>query len=294
MGIVQKQQFAKMGQGNGYLRIGGSLTSLQDVGALEGNATVVTVREVLQAFDGQPQILVKEEVLKEMARATFTLKEKTLEQMARQLGYVTTQGHSGEYGVDYGIDDSYVNETVINNVTELKYLYDPDSWAHLNYRYILKSPAPTAHTADPTPLDLVVGDIYEDESTLDLVIYKGAIRRVANGNVDYGGGVYITYSAVRPSTLGIHTGGLNLKQFFVAEFTYEQTRDTRYPKSGGRQITRFPRAYPSPETQEQYNAGAWNIREFAFDAVGDLTLPEGQRLIQRWHEEVMSGSDPVF
>lgn len=266
-----------MGQGNGYMLIGDSEFTMQDVGALEGNTVAVTTREVLQAFDGQPQLLVKEEVLKEMARVSCTLKEKTLEMLARQQGY----------NIATGIDTTLITEATVSSVTERKYLYDPDSWAHLKYKNILKSPAPVVMSNAPTPAALDFGDI--DTPGDDGVIYKGSIRRVEGGDVSYGDYIDITYSAVRGSTQGVHLGGLNTKEYFRAEFVYEMSQDSHYPECGGRQITTLPRCYTAPETQEQYNAGNWNVRELALDAIGDLTLAEGQRLMIRRHEMIMEG-----
>jgi len=281
MGIVQKQQVSTMGQGNGYMRFGATNLNMRDAGSLEGATTEVTTREVLQAFDGQPALLVKEEVVKEMARITASLKEKTLRLLCIQMGITESE-----------IDDTYITEATVEVVGERKYLYDPDSWAHLNYNNILKSPAPVVMSDDATPVAL---DEYNSVTGLgDYVIYKGAIRRVSTGAIAYGSYVDIDYSAVRGATQGVHLGGLNTKEYIRLDFTYEQQLDSHYPQSGGRQITVYPQAYPSPEMQQAYNSGAWNIREISFDALGDLTLPEGQRLRQQWFEAKMAGTDLCY
>ena len=258
------------------MRFGSTLLDMRDAGSLEGATNEVTTREVLQAFDGQPQLMVKEEVIKEMARITASLKEKTLRLMCIQMGIAES-----------ALDSSLITESTVVVASEKKYLYDPDSWAHLNYKNILKSPAPVVMDNSPTPAAL---DEYDPVTGVgDYVIYKGGIRRVSTGAINYGDFVTVSYSAVRGSTQGIHLGGLTTKEYIRLDFTYEQQEDSHYPESGGRQITIYPKAQPSPEMQQQYNTGGWNIREISFDALGDLTLPEGQRLRQQWFEAKMAG-----
>lgn len=261
MGLVSITNQKVIGTGNGFLQIGTTTLNLRDCGSLEGNTTETTVREVLQLFDGQPQVLVWEEVQKETARISCTLKEKSFRMVCNQMGF--------DY--DTKVDETRIAQADITVTGEIKPLF-LDNWAHLYGKNVKASPVPVVTTNDPTPVSLSEGTDY-------VIDYdKGYIRKVIGGSLNDGDEILINYTYTRGSTVGMHLGGEQTKEQFMVRFVYED----RY---GGRDITEYAKAYPAPELVQTYNQSAWNNREIAFDAVGDMTKAEGQRLRIQWKEE---------
>lgn len=267
MGTVSIQEINKIGTGNGYGMVGpytgvldDDYLTLQDVGSLEGSSTETVVRENFQIKDGQPSLLVKEEVIAEAAKIESVYKEKNLTMLCRQLGKATT-------------DLSVAVEATVSPVGEKHTLYD-QSWGHLRWKNVKSSPAPTVESQDPTPTP------YVENTDFKIDYEHGMIRRISGGSIPNPGDISIDYSATKGRTTQLNVGGQMSVQKSVASFIYEQS-------DGGRQITTYPGAYPGPETQQIYNGGGANTRPVSWEAAADMTLDEGSRLrIQSFEEAV--------
>ena len=276
-GTVALQSTKQLGTGNGYVQIGKSVIELLDVGSLEGAVTEVATREVLQAFDGNPQLPVYEEVIREMARISFVMKEKNLKILARTMGY----------DPDTEIDDTRKTQSATNilvgtagvapfNFPEKKILYQ-QNWAHLYGTNIDMTVGnePSVQYVPPTGAKVDLDD------GIDYIIDgpSGAIRRIATSTkLPDGGMVEVAYGYKRGSTMGIHIGGKQFRTPSVVRFVYPRAW-------GGREIFEYGLAYPSGETQQAFAIGAWHTREVSFTAMADMTQAEGNRLRQNWIEE---------
>lgn len=277
-GTVALQSTKQLGTGNGYVQIGKTVLSLYDVGSLEGAVTEVATREVLQAFDGNPQLPVYEEVIREMARISFVMKEKNLKILARTMGY----------DPDTDLDETRKTQATVVvgtggtapfNAPERKLLYQ-QNWAHL-YGTNVVNTAGNEPVVQYVPL---TGSKVDLDDGVDYVLDapSGCIRRVATSTkLPDGGMIEISYSFVRGSTTGIHIGGIQFREPSVVRFVYPRAW-------GGREIFEYGLAYPSGETQQAFAIGAWHTREVSFTAMADMTQAEGNRLRQNWIEEAAS------
>ncbi len=255
-GINMVQEKGHIGSGNGYLKVGTSWSDLQDLGSLEGNASVVITREYLDVFDGQPLVLIDKHVIREGARIQCTLKEKRLRDIAWQLGLLTTDCVSSEAAAP---------ATAVTG--EQKVLLD-ENWAHLDGTNI-SSVIVTDGGATPATYTL------NTDYALDTV--RGLIRRISGGLITDGGRVYVAYSWSRPARLKLLYGQDNVINPFKLRFVYTQI-------DGNRQITDFLSAVPAESVVQGYNVGALNTRDLVFDALADLTANPGERLYRQYHE----------
>jgi hypothetical protein len=272
--LVTVQSIKQIGSGNGLLQIGDSDLTLQGVGSLEGATTETTTRETLQLWDGTPQLLVHEEVSKETAKITCTLKEKNIKILCRQLGLDVLTDITSAAQATKVVGNIYdAGPPIVPATGEEKVLWE-ENWNYLYYANIITTAGsePTVYlkSAPTIPLTNLVDYIIDPDS--------GAMRRVEGGGIPDGGEVIVTYSATEGAKQGVHTGGTLWRKPCMVRFVYPVAW-------GGRQITIYAKAFPAPETVQAYQSGNWNMRELSFEAAANMTLPEGERIRRQYFEK---------
>jgi len=280
-GLVTVQSLKQIGSGNGLLQIGTSALNLQGVGSLEGSTTETTTREVLQLWDGTPQLLVHEEVSKETAKITCTLKEKNIKILCRQLGLdplldiETVNASTITVGSGIGVSGSGVTG-------EEKTLWE-ENWNYLYYQNILSATGISGWSGTSPIVALKATPQAKLTETTDYIVdyVAGAIRRVAGGAIADGDDIIMTYKAQEGLKGGLHTGGTMWRTWCYIRFVYPVAW-------GGRQITEYAKAFPSPETVQSYQSGNWNMRELSFEAAGDMRLAEGSRIRKQYFEAAVT------
>lgn len=265
----QLQERNTIGSGNGVLLVGpvGGVnpstypdeTNLQEVGSLEGDSQINFTREMLDIMDGQPQVLIKKEAIRESARITCVLKENRLGQIAQQIGFEADKA-------TYNAANSTATVT-----EEIKKLFDT-AWARLQGRNISNSPDIQVQSLDATPVTYVQNIDY----AVDYV--TGAIRRIDGGSIPDGGNVAVSYTWSRPAYRILKFGGDTTVHEVSLVFIYTQ------PEDRNRVITVFPRAIASEGMQQDYRSGNVNTRNLSFDAVYEPTALPGEGLGWQIHE----------
>jgi hypothetical protein len=273
-GLVTIQSVKQIGSGNGLLQIGDSILTLQGVGSLEGSTTETVTRETLQLWDGTPQLLVHEEVSKETAKITCTLKEKNIKILCRQLGLDVLTDLTNDPQSTKVVGTAPVPGSPGTPATgETKVLWE-ENWNYLYYCNVITTVGsePVVVLKSAPTIALISGTDYVLDPD------SGALRRVEGGGITDGAEVIVHYEAIEGEKDGVHTGGTLWRKSCRVRFVYPVAW-------GGRQITEYAKAFPAPETVQAYQSGNWNMRELSFEAAGNMTLPEGQRIRRQYFEK---------
>ena len=267
-GVLTLQSTKQIGIGNGLLQIGKSIKTLQTVGSLTGSTTETVTREVIEVFDGTPQLKVFEEVVKETARITCTCQEKNPRILAMQMGL----------NPEIDLDNTRSAETKVSVTGEVKYLFQENP----NYLYYMGVTDGSVHvwTNTATPVD--IPEVKSgDQLNWKFDYESGTIQRVEGGVIEDGQDVLVDYEGTQAIATGLHTGGVMFRNKLYVRFIYINP-------DGGRHVTEYDNAYPGPECAQTYNLAGVNSRELVFDAVANMGLPEGQRLRKQFFEKPLA------
>jgi len=248
----------KVSLGNGFFAIG---TPLQDVGPIKGNAMLDITRKVAEFEAGIPQILYKMVATHESVffKATFAALDLNLVQRVLGIGQFTSVA-AGNTPVTaqatFNDPDQNCNPRGV-----LLVLSTGASGSDI-IRDILVSPAPvvTLHTA---PFTLFVqGTDY----TLDFV--AGMITRVAGGAISPTDTVDVAVTYAAQAAEFYTFGGLN-------GVDYQPARFTHFRPDRARIIVDIYRASTAGKLNLEFRETEWNVFDFQFNCIADLTRSDG-------------------
>lgn len=140
------------------------------------------------------------------------------------------------------------------------------------------------YTDDTTATELDVTTDPEDLTGYDVLVVattgkegSAAIRRIADGSLDDGDEVYITYDWDKPAMKALYFGG-------DSSMDYYNMRHVKKLRDGTRVFTDFWKVGPAGEDMEEYEDGKYSTPSYKFTPQAVASKPEGQQYYRKRYE----------